>query len=254
MPDTCFTWNIGQSEGPASRRPRLPAGFPQLAQRRRCPIHVPAEAGYGHGVGPTTAGLWQSGPAANAHGTSPPTPGRSQRAAKRTTPKVRFHVATPVGSVDVPTPDFIVELRAKVGTDLPWLTGVTAVVLRDGRPGTGGESWSSARTTAGRTPVTGIVDPAAAAGSDARRCGGRSRRASRANQPASMFSPIGRDAEYRSTQRPRKSEILIPRAITVLVGHRRLHMTQLTRSASATTSASSTTSRTAHRRLFPEGR
>jgi ADP-ribose pyrophosphatase YjhB (NUDIX family) len=54
----------------------------------------------------------------------------------------------------VPTPDFVLALRAKIGTVLLWLPGVTAVVLRDRevllvrRADTG--AW---------TPVTGIVDP-----------------------------------------------------------------------------------------------
>lgn len=52
------------------------------------------------------------------------------------------------------TPDFILDLRAKIGTDPLWLTGVTAVIVRDTsvllvrRADTG--EW---------TPVTGIVDP-----------------------------------------------------------------------------------------------
>ncbi len=52
------------------------------------------------------------------------------------------------------TPDFVLALRAKIGHDPLWLTGVTAVVLRDHqvllvRRADDGE-W---------TPVTGIVDP-----------------------------------------------------------------------------------------------
>ena len=52
------------------------------------------------------------------------------------------------------TPDFVLALRAKIGHDLLWLTGVTAVVLRDRqvllvRRADNGE-W---------TPVTGIVAP-----------------------------------------------------------------------------------------------
>jgi len=54
----------------------------------------------------------------------------------------------------VPTPDFILELRRHVGTAPLWLTGVTAVVLRENqvllvRRADNG-AW---------TPVTGIVDP-----------------------------------------------------------------------------------------------
>jgi len=54
------------------------------------------------------------------------------------------------------TPDFVLALREKVGTHPLWLSGVTAVVLRDDthvllvrRSDTG--AW---------TPVTGIIDPA----------------------------------------------------------------------------------------------
>jgi 8-oxo-dGTP pyrophosphatase MutT (NUDIX family) len=63
----------------------------------------------------------------------------------------------------MPTPDFILELREKIGHDPLWLTGVTAVVLRDpieaGRPlrkevllvrRADNDAW---------TPVTGIIDP-----------------------------------------------------------------------------------------------
>jgi ADP-ribose pyrophosphatase YjhB (NUDIX family) len=54
----------------------------------------------------------------------------------------------------VPTPDFILELRRHIGTAPLWLTGVTAVVLRENqvllvRRADNG-AW---------TPVTGIVDP-----------------------------------------------------------------------------------------------
>jgi ADP-ribose pyrophosphatase YjhB (NUDIX family) len=54
----------------------------------------------------------------------------------------------------VATPDFILALRERIGTDLLWLPGATAVVVRDDallfvrRADTG--AW---------TPVTGIVDP-----------------------------------------------------------------------------------------------
>jgi 8-oxo-dGTP pyrophosphatase MutT (NUDIX family) len=60
----------------------------------------------------------------------------------------------------VAIPDFVVALRARVGTDLLWLTGVTAVVLRDG-PTTGerevllvqrGDNFEW-------TAVTGVLDP-----------------------------------------------------------------------------------------------
>lgn len=52
------------------------------------------------------------------------------------------------------TPDFVIALREKIGTMPLWLSGVTAVVLRDNdvllvrRSDTG--AW---------TPVTGIIDP-----------------------------------------------------------------------------------------------
>ena len=59
-----------------------------------------------------------------------------------------------VASRPVATPDFVLALREKIGHDPLWLTGVTAVVLRDRqvllvRRSDNGE-W---------TPVTGIVDP-----------------------------------------------------------------------------------------------
>ncbi|ARJ06363.1 NUDIX domain-containing protein [Humibacter sp. BT305] len=54
----------------------------------------------------------------------------------------------------MPTPDFVLELREKIGHAPLWLSGVTGVVVRDGdvllvkRADTG--AW---------TPVTGIIDP-----------------------------------------------------------------------------------------------
>ncbi len=52
------------------------------------------------------------------------------------------------------TPDFILTLREKIGTDPLWLTGVSAVVLHDG------EVLLVKRADNGAwTPVTGIVDP-----------------------------------------------------------------------------------------------
>ena len=54
----------------------------------------------------------------------------------------------------VPTPDFILALRSKVGTDLLWLPGVTAVVLHEQ------EVLLVRRSDNGAwTPVTGIIDP-----------------------------------------------------------------------------------------------
>lgn len=55
---------------------------------------------------------------------------------------------------DMPIPDFIVRLRAKIGHDPLWLPGVTAVVLR------GDEVLLVRRSDNGQwAPVTGIVDP-----------------------------------------------------------------------------------------------
>jgi len=54
----------------------------------------------------------------------------------------------------VPIPDFIVELRRRVGHDLLWLPGVTAVVLK------GSDVLLVRRSDTGDwAPVTGIVDP-----------------------------------------------------------------------------------------------
>ncbi|MFN3865869.1 MAG: NUDIX hydrolase [Demequina sp.] len=57
------------------------------------------------------------------------------------------------------TPEYVLSLREKVGHDLLWLPGVTAVVLRDG-PGGGREVLLVRRADNGEwTPVTGIIDP-----------------------------------------------------------------------------------------------
>ena len=57
------------------------------------------------------------------------------------------------------TPDFVLDLRAKIGHDLLWLSGVTAVVLRDTASG-GREVLLVKRADNGAwTPVTGIIDP-----------------------------------------------------------------------------------------------
>jgi ADP-ribose pyrophosphatase YjhB (NUDIX family) len=54
----------------------------------------------------------------------------------------------------MPTPEFVLALREKVGTDLLWMPGVTAVVRR------GDELLLVKRRDNGAwTPVTGIVDP-----------------------------------------------------------------------------------------------
>ncbi|SDL23926.1 ADP-ribose pyrophosphatase YjhB, NUDIX family [Nocardioides sp. YR527] len=54
----------------------------------------------------------------------------------------------------MPTPDFILDLRRKIGTDMLWLPGVTAVVRRDDEillvQRSDNRMW---------TPITGIVDP-----------------------------------------------------------------------------------------------
>lgn len=54
----------------------------------------------------------------------------------------------------MPTPDFILALRERIGTDPLWLPGVAAVVLR------GEEVLLVQRSDTGAwTPVTGILDP-----------------------------------------------------------------------------------------------
>ncbi|MGU3411823.1 NUDIX hydrolase [Microbacterium sp. M1A1_1b] len=58
----------------------------------------------------------------------------------------------------MPTPEFVLALREKIGTDLLWLTGVTAVVTRG--DGDDRELLVVRRADTGAlTPVTGIVDP-----------------------------------------------------------------------------------------------
>lgn len=58
----------------------------------------------------------------------------------------------------MPTPDFVLSLRSRIGTDPLWLTGVTAVVTRGS--GEGRELLVVRRSDSGAyTPVTGIVDP-----------------------------------------------------------------------------------------------
>jgi 8-oxo-dGTP pyrophosphatase MutT (NUDIX family) len=58
----------------------------------------------------------------------------------------------------VPTPEFVLQLREKVGNHRLWLSGATAIVLR---PGPEGEQVLLVqRSDTGRwTPVSGIVDP-----------------------------------------------------------------------------------------------
>ena len=54
----------------------------------------------------------------------------------------------------MPTPPFVLDLRAAVGHHPLWLSGVTAVVLRDG------DVLLVRRADSGAwTPVTGIIDP-----------------------------------------------------------------------------------------------
>jgi len=58
----------------------------------------------------------------------------------------------------MPTPDFVLSLREKIGTAPLWLTGVTAVVTRGA--GDARELLIVRRADTGAlTPVTGIVDP-----------------------------------------------------------------------------------------------
>lgn len=54
----------------------------------------------------------------------------------------------------MPTPDFVLALREKIGTAPLWLSGVTAVVFK------GNEILLVRRSDSGAwTPVTGIIDP-----------------------------------------------------------------------------------------------
>lgn len=54
----------------------------------------------------------------------------------------------------MPMPEFVAELRRQVGSDLLWLPGVTAVIVRER------EVLLVQRADSGRwAPVTGIVDP-----------------------------------------------------------------------------------------------
>lgn len=58
----------------------------------------------------------------------------------------------------MPVPDFILTLRRKIGHDLLWLPGITAVVLRG--EDDDGEVLLVRRSDNGRwTPVTGIMEP-----------------------------------------------------------------------------------------------
>lgn len=58
----------------------------------------------------------------------------------------------------MPTPEFVLQLREKVGNQQLWLSGATAIVLRAGAHGE--EVLLVQRTDDGSwTPVSGIVDP-----------------------------------------------------------------------------------------------
>jgi 8-oxo-dGTP pyrophosphatase MutT (NUDIX family) len=54
----------------------------------------------------------------------------------------------------VPTPDYVLALREKIGHDLLWMPGVTAVIRRDDHL-----LLVQRRDDLAWTPVTGIVDP-----------------------------------------------------------------------------------------------
>ena len=58
----------------------------------------------------------------------------------------------------MPTPDFVLDLREKIGHELLWLSGVSAVVVR---PGAGGDEVLLVKRAdnGAWTPVTGIIDP-----------------------------------------------------------------------------------------------
>ena len=58
----------------------------------------------------------------------------------------------------MPTPDFILDLRAKVGHTMLWLSGATAVIVKPGP--SGDEVLLVRRSDDGNwSPVAGIVDP-----------------------------------------------------------------------------------------------
>lgn len=56
------------------------------------------------------------------------------------------------------TPEFILDLRSRIGTRMLWLSGVTVGVHRDGPAG---EEWLFVRNAESGewSPVTGIIDP-----------------------------------------------------------------------------------------------
>jgi 8-oxo-dGTP pyrophosphatase MutT (NUDIX family) len=59
----------------------------------------------------------------------------------------------------VPTPDFVLDLRARIGHDLLWLPGVSAVVVRPGADGREEVLLVRRADNGAWTPVTGIIDP-----------------------------------------------------------------------------------------------
>lgn len=61
----------------------------------------------------------------------------------------------------MPIPPYVAALRAKIGRDLLWMPGITAVVLRDNpaAPGTTQVLLVKRSDNGEWTPVTGIVDP-----------------------------------------------------------------------------------------------
>ena len=71
----------------------------------------------------------------------------------------------------MPTPDFVLALREKVGHAELWLPGVTAVIRRDAPDGSGGTEVLLVQRADNHawTPVTGIVDPGEDPGVAARR-------------------------------------------------------------------------------------